>query len=115
MHTYMCIYFVTVSGLSIPPVTNIHSLDGEEMATTHRLEDLLIFVTEADHIPPLGLPICQRYSSFTNFLEEYLSRFPWLALVRCPSACQPHLIETYETFKAAMVKDIVGGFGFGLI
>ena len=94
IYAYVYVYILRYCLWSVytMSVTNIHSLDGEEMATTHRLEDLLIFVTEADHIPLLGLPICQRYSSFTNFLEEYLSRFPWLALVRRPSACQPHLI-----------------------
>ena len=40
--------------LSSPVVTSIHSLEGEQRSATLRLEDLLVFVTGADRIPPLG-------------------------------------------------------------
>ena len=96
--------------LSAPTVASIHSLEGESSSVTLRLEDLLAFTTGADQIPPLGFDGIAQ----VNFLHEGWQILP-TACTCAPSISLPTVHETYDSFKAAMVEEIVSGFGFGLV
>lgn len=115
-YVYVCISVCIplLSLVCLPPVTNIHSLDGEEKATTLRLEDLLTFVTGADQIPPLGFANLPQVLFIHQLSGGVPVKVP-MASTCAPSISLPATFETYEPFKAAMVEGIVGGFGFGLI
>ena len=87
-------------------------LDGEESIITLRLQDLLIFVTGADCIPPLGFSI----NPVIRFIHSPISPLP-TANTCSPSISLPVSARgsSYEAFKDAMVEALVGGFGFGQV
>lgn len=82
----------------------------EEHVTTLRLEDILVFVTGADLIPPMG---------FDRAPEIFFCHTPQLKLA-VASTCSPSITlptchDSYKDFKDAMVESIVSGFGFGKV
>jgi len=82
----------------------------EEHVTTLRLEDILVFVTGADLIPPMG---------FDRAPEIFFSHIPQLNLA-VASTCSPSITlptchDSYKDFKDAMVESIVSGLGFGKV
>lgn len=69
-----------------PVVTSIHSLEGEQRSATLRLEDLLVFVTGADRIPPLGFNDVAE----VRFLHGETKKLP------IASTCAPAISLTYN-------------------
>ena len=73
---------------------------------TLTLEDILVFVTGADRIPPMG------------FEKKLTLSFDPESLYPIASTCSPTLylptrFVKYDDFKTGMIEGIVSGFGFG--
>ena len=67
---------------------------------------MLVFATGANHIPPMG------------FDKKITLSFDHATLYPIASTCSlslylPVRFVEYEEFKAAMIKGVVSGFGFG--
>ena len=93
------------------PGTTLYGLDGDKRTLTLHLEDMLVFVTGADRVPPMGF----EYSPIINFVHDPPSHLP-VASTCTPSLSLPVVRgQAYENFKDAMVEALVGGFGFGQV
>ena len=99
------IVFLTVA-------TKVIGLEAEcEKTVTLRLEDVLIFVTGSDSIPPMGF----EYIPEITFLHKPSSHLP------TSNTCSPTLhlpvldSQSYHTFRGAMIEALVGGVMFGQI
>ena len=102
MHNvYICIR-IRIRISAYIPLLYIHSLNGEEKATALRLEDLLLFVTGVDHIPPFGFANLPEVLFIHQLSGGVPIKFPWLTLVRRPSACQ-HSKRRLPWSKALLV------------
>ena len=82
----------------------------EEEVNGVTLEDLLIFTTGADTVPPLGFdgPICIEFYE----TEENVKRYPW------SSTCSltlflPRGIEDPKEFNSLLTHALENGVGFG--
>ena len=83
-------------------------MDGEIEKRTLTLQDLLVFVTGADRVPPLGF----GKMLMLNFDSD--TQFP-LASTCSLTLYLPTRFVQYEDFKAGMIEGIVSGFGFGRV
>ena len=81
----------------------------EEHDTTLRLEDILVFVTGADCVPPMGFKTAPKIHFSHSSLKLAV------ASTCAPSITLPTCHNSYEEFKDAMVESIVSGFGFGKV
>ena len=84
----------------------IHSVDGEEETRTLALEDILVFATGANRVPPMGFP------------KKVTVQFDKSSIFPTASTCAlemylPIQWATYEEFKGGMIEGIVSGAGFG--
>ena len=81
-------------------------MDGtlDEKALT--LEDILVFVTGADHVPPMG------FGKKLTLSFDAENRFP-VASTCSMTLYLPTQYADYDHFKSSMVEGLVSGFGFG--
>ena len=87
-------------------VCTIHSIDGEVDTRPLTLEDVLVFATGANCVPPTGI----GKKVTIDFVDTYL--FPVAS--KCSLTLYlPTCLLTYNEFKAAMVEGLVSGAGFG--
>ena len=70
------------------------------------LEDVLVFVTGADHVPPMGFEKRLTLSFDSNSL------YPTASTCSLTLYLPTRFVE-YEDFKTGMIEGIVSGFGFG--
>lgn len=76
----------------------------EERAIT--LEDILVFVTGADHLPPLG------FEDILTLKFDHSTGFP-LASTCSLTLSLPTRFSEYQEFRKAVIEGVVSGFGFG--
>ena len=90
----------------------MYGLEGlSECTSSLHLEDLLVFVTGADRVPPMGF----EFNPVITFIHDHPSCFP-IANTCTPSLHLPVFCsQPYDQFKGAMVEALVGGFGFGQV
>lgn len=81
-------------------------MDGDIEERTLTLQDLLVFVTGADRVTPLGF----EKNLMLKFDND--TQFP-LASTCSLTFYLPTRFIQYEDFKAGMIEGIVSGFGFG--
>lgn len=87
--------------------TKVVSESDEEHDTTLRLEDILVFVTGADCVPPMGFKMAPKIHFSHSSLKLAVAS-------TCAPITLPTCHNSYE-FKDAMVESIVSGFGFGKV
>lgn len=100
------LYFLTCIGSTVCGLEQVR----EESTSTLRLEDLLIFVTGSDSIPPMGF----EFNPVITFVHDPPSHLP-LSNTCTPSLHLPVISQPYDRFKDAMVEALVGGIIFGKV
>lgn len=76
-----------------------------------KLEDILVFITGAEKVPPLGF---ERLITIEFFDTDGEQRRPWA------STCSlqlnlPRGIQEYQVLKELMVSSLKESFGFGKV
>ncbi len=84
----------------------MYSEEGEVDERAITLQDILVFVTGADHIPPMG------------FEKQLTWSFDSESIFPLSSTCSmtlylPTKHQHYDTFKFNIVEGLVNGFDFG--
>ena len=86
-------------------------MDEDERPVTLCIGDLLMFITGADRLPPMGFPDVP----VIEFNHNPSVRLP------TPSTCAPSITlpmsqaSSYDHFQDMMIQGLVQGFGFGNI
>ena len=75
----------------------------EKHDTTLRLEDIFVFITGADCVPPMGFKTAPRMHFSHSSLKLAVAS-------TCAPITLPTCHNSYEDFKDAMVDSIVSGF-----
>jgi len=84
--------------------TKVVSKSDEEHVTTLHLEDILVFVTGADLIPPMGFDRAPEIFFYHTSQLKLAVASTW-----SPSITLPTCHDSYKNFKDAMVESIVSG------